>query len=689
MTLSPLSKTVETRSLVRWGPVGAAAGLLLVLVLTVFVSFLQAVDDRGERLTTAARMAEQSVTRTFESVETTLLSVASELQPPQGQDEIDLVLARKRMADAIRFAPHIRQLMIVRGSKVLADTNGQSGKTLDMDRLNLYAKGESYLNQGLRIGDHVEGRYLPLAEAPDRSPRSILPVALPVDNRSGKTPLLIVAALNNEYIDAIFRPMLIGRHGQYGLMRQDGQTLLGNGDQTFDKQRGPLRRMVHTGDDDEYIVEMRQGIPQAATALHLSARYPLAVVLTLSHRDTLAEWADRNRAILSFLGLLTVAGIFVLAALLHHALQRRTLSEQVRLLVQAIEQSPVVVLITDAHGQIAYVNPSFSRLFGYSFDEALGKNPKLLSSGLTPVETYQSLWATIGQGQSWTGEFLNRAKDGTIVNVSSTISSVQGSRGEDAHFIGVMADITEQKRFERERERLILKLARANEDLHRFAEISAHHLQEPARRLVSFAQRIRTRLEGRFADEETVLSLNFIEQQASRLRNLLRDIQLYLAADVPLGSSTLSDTGKIVRTVISRLEPAIAEAGAVVTVSDMPEISIDSPRLRDLFDILLDNALRYRRADRNLVIAVSGQTSGSKIRFQVADNGTGIDPEFRERVFKVFERLPWSGEVQGTGIGLAIVRRIAESNNGTVWIEETPGGGATVILEFENTPHHD
>jgi PAS domain S-box-containing protein len=231
-----------------------------------------------------------------------------------------------------------------------------------------------------------------------------------------------------------------------------------------------------------------------------------------------------------------------------------------------------------------------------------------------------------------------------------------------------------------ERQKAQAALERAHTELQRFAEITAHHLQEPVRRLGSYAQRLTHQLAGRFDDEEATLALGFIGQQARRLQNLLRDVQLYLAADQPRGVVTVLDTRAVLEQVLGRLQPRLQAAGAEVAIGALPLIRLDAPRLSDLWTVLLDNALRHCRSDPPLRLAITGDRVGDQVRYSVSDNGPGIAPEYRERVFRVFERLASTGE--GTGIGLAIVRRITESTGGRVGIEETPTGGCTVWFEL-------
>ena len=124
----------------------------------------------------------------------------------------------------------------------------------------------------------------------------------------------------------------------------------------------------------------------------------------------------------------------------------------------------------------------------------------------------------------------------------------------------------------------------------------------------------------------------------------------------------------------------VSEVGAEVTLGDLPAARIDAPRLSDLFEVALDNALKFGNSKRSLRIAITGERLGSYVRYSVSDNGPGVESEYCERVFRVFERLLTAGE--GTGIGLAILRRVAESTGGRAWIEEAPGGGCRLLFEL-------
>jgi signal transduction histidine kinase len=259
-------------------------------------------------------------------------------------------------------------------------------------------------------------------------------------------------------------------------------------------------------------------------------------------------------------------------------------------------------------------------------------------------------------------------------------------------FHEVRKRMLEQQRAEAELQQKNWAISRSNADLTRFAEVSAHHLMEPTRRLTSYAQRLRSRLlnqPGLSEDEEARHALETLEHDAGHLRSLVRDIQLYLAAGVPRGEVQLEDANAAVSVVEKRLADQIKAGGARLEIQTLPQAWLDRPRLTDLFAVLLENALHHGRPiDPKLaqVIRIEGERIDGVCRYSVSDNGPGIGSEYLERVFEIFERLaPASIRVDddsGTGIGLSIARRIIESRHGKIWIENPAQGGARVVFEL-------
>lgn len=231
------------------------------------------------------------------------------------------------------------------------------------------------------------------------------------------------------------------------------------------------------------------------------------------------------------------------------------------------------------------------------------------------------------------------------------------------------------------------KLALANADLQRFAEIAAHHLQEPTRRLMVFSQRLAKQM-GPQSDEQMAFSLQTIEEQAASLHAMVRDVQVYLAAASPLGPVAATDPARILEQIHADQRQRFVEAKADLQVFTLPPVRMDTPRLRYLLTALLDNCLRHGHPGGPLCVQVTGERRGNRAVIHVADDGHGIPAEYRGRVLEVFERLSADGVAsqRGTGLGLAVVRRIVESCDGHVLIEDSPLGGTLVTIDLPGEP---
>jgi ABC-type amino acid transport substrate-binding protein len=255
-------------------------------------------------------------------------------------------------------------------------------------------------------------------------------------------------------------------------------------------------------------------------------------------------------------------------------------------------------------------------------------------------------------------------------------------------FLLILVGIFHRRSVERKKTIQILKekerkLTMSNADLLQFTNIAAHHLQEPPRRMVSFVQRLKIVLTNTpDFNDDVMIPLQFIEQSAIRQRALVSDIQLYLAATQPQGAVESVPVVDVLTKNLKHHAPLIQKTEAKIECGELPVVRMDSPRLYDIFNILLDNALRYCRTDCIPKIRIHGELKNGRVYYYFEDSGIGIPAEYRERVFLVFERLQVNENQESTGIGLAIVRRIVESCDGSVSLQETTGGGTTVIFDL-------
>lgn len=225
------------------------------------------------------------------------------------------------------------------------------------------------------------------------------------------------------------------------------------------------------------------------------------------------------------------------------------------------------------------------------------------------------------------------------------------------------------------------ELGRAKNELEQFAYAAAHDLQEPLRAIASYAQLLEKQQKGRL-DEESEGFIREIVEGAGRLKMLLRDVQLFLAEDrVPLGGVVVP-AGDALKAALTALKRRIAEAGATVTAADLPEVRGDERRLREIFIVLIGNAIEYRHPGRAAEVHVSHRRADGHDVIDVRDNGIGIDPRYRDQIFEVFRRLHSRDEHPGTGMGLAIARKMAERLGGRITVASSPGLGSVFSIHL-------
>ncbi|MEK6708384.1 MAG: ATP-binding protein [Pseudomonadota bacterium] len=347
--------------------------------------------------------------------------------------------------------------------------------------------------------------------------------------------------------------------------------------------------------------------------------------------------------------------------------------EKIKMIQSALD-AHAIVAITDRYGKIIYANDKFCAVSKYSREELLGQDHRIINSGFHPKEFMRELWKTIAQGHIWKGELRNRAKDGSFYWVDTTIAPFLDAAGKPYQYAAIRTEVTERKRLEQLMEKQIVELARSNAELEQFAYVATHDLQEPLRAVTSCVQLLKQRYEGQL-DAHADEFITHAVDGTRRMQMLINDLLTYsqINADqtpVPVDCAVLLDN------VLANLATAIAENGAVVTHEPLPTVSGNPSQLTQMFQNLISNALKFR-GKRPPEIHIGAVLKAGEWVFSVADNGIGMEPQYFERVFRVSQRLHTRTEYPGTGIGLAICKKVAEYHGGRIWVESQPDQGST------------
>ena len=340
-----------------------------------------------------------------------------------------------------------------------------------------------------------------------------------------------------------------------------------------------------------------------------------------------------------------------------------------------------IVAITDARGKITYANDKFCAVSKYSHNELLGMDHRIINSGHHSKEFIRDLWDTIKSGQVWKGELRNRAKDGSIYWVDTTIVPFLDQDGEPFQYIAIRAEITERKRLEQQNTEIMKELEAANQELSDFAYIVSHDLKAPLRGISSLASWLVTDYSDKLGAEGNE-QLNLIANRVKRLGGLVDGILAYSRAGREREQRLTVDLDARVRNVIELLAPPLHIVIEIAT--PLPHVTIEPFKAQQVFQNLLSNAIKFMDKPAGRV-GVSCVEEESCWHFAIADNGPGIETKYFDRIFELFETLARRDEVESTGVGLSLVKRIIELEGGKIWVESTAGAGATFHFTLPRT----
>ena len=347
-------------------------------------------------------------------------------------------------------------------------------------------------------------------------------------------------------------------------------------------------------------------------------------------------------------------------------------------LAAIVESSNDAIIGKTLDGIITSWNRGAERIYGYTAQEAIGQSITILGLPDRPDEILGILKRIAAGDRVDHFETKRRHRDGTLIGISLSVSPIRSAEGKIVGASAIARDVTAARKADealrnahhelRERTQQLLH---SNTELQRFAYIASHDLQEPARTVASYCDL----LEQRYRDQLDATAREWIGHAragAQRMRTLIADLLEYSRLESKARPFALADCEVVLADALENLRTTIDESRALVTHDPLPSVIGDASQLMQLFQNLVGNAIKFHGQEAARV-HVGAQRHDDEWRFTVRDN---IEPQHLEKIFEVFRRLHPQGYYPGTGIGLAICRRIVEQHRGRIWIEAAPGGGS-------------
>ncbi len=355
------------------------------------------------------------------------------------------------------------------------------------------------------------------------------------------------------------------------------------------------------------------------------------------------------------------------------------LRQNQRFLETVIQNAPACIKLVAEDGSLLQMNQAgLSILEADSLEQVQGKSiTACVSFQYQP--SFMNLVKEVFQGKTGTLEFEAASLKGKPLWLNTHAVPLYDNAGNITALLGITVDITERKRAEKEREMLIGELARSNKELEQFAYVASHDLREPLRMVAGFVSLLEKKYKGRL-DEKADKYIRFAVDGSLRMQKLIDGLLAYSRVFTQGGEFRRVNLEQVFNEAAANLLAAIQESKAHIVRDDLPKVMGDETQLLQLLQNLIGNAVKFRKPDVPPQVHISAQKEENEWVFEVRDNGIGIEKEHFDAVLQIFKRLHTREEFAGTGIGLAVCKKIVERHDGRIWVESVPGEGTSFFF---------
>lgn len=343
-----------------------------------------------------------------------------------------------------------------------------------------------------------------------------------------------------------------------------------------------------------------------------------------------------------------------------------------------MKHSSVSIVITDINGTIEYVNPRFTETSGYSREEAIGRNPRILQSGKTELSTYENLWNTILLGKEWSGVLLNKKKNGKLYWEKTSISSIIDQYGKITHFVGIKEDISQEIKHQKEIRRTNKKLKKINAEKDRFFTIIAHDLRSPFNTFMGITNLIANEMHNLNDDQLHGLTQS-LDKSAHNMYDLLSNLLDW--SMVQRGSESFTPEmldlfENAEKSIESLIETANKKSISIINhIHKNTKVSADRYMLETILRNLISNAIKFTHKEGTITLKTTPSANNSQhIVVSVADTGIGMSKSIQKDLFKISKSVKREGTQNepSSGLGLILCKEFVKKHGGKIWVESNP-----------------